>query len=487
MAPIKHKDWILSSIDQLRHRKARPDLNRICHMVRRRYGLSIQETTASLENLVDARIVVKVEYKGHTSYRNAAKWKKSAMGGQVLNSNAFIQDIQKAVAEICKNNSSGERGANIRDIETWLAANGSEETEKESANLEDALNREVENKRLKRLFFNGHYIIAKKNTEDKEKSRPKGAIATTSAKSTAENTNPTTVKKRGRPPSKRMKFKKTHGPDFEMLDLVGKKSKNIDAGFYDDDVNAVCDFCKLTSSKNIKGKPERLLFCHDCNAIAHPSCMKYSPKLAKKAYKGEWQCIDCKTCCVCDDAEAATIMLFCDWCDRGYHMTCHKPTLKDKPKGKWMCSDCGGASVSKVQEVEESSGSESICNDNYGSFPPTPCDSPVQCDDEKYRYKLYKKKQSSKESLARELSKDPKLDGQYYPDASDWTIDQVVQFFQSLGYSDQVECFKDQEIDGKSLLLMKRVDVLTGLSLKLGPALKIYQHIQGLQTAGLEF
>lgn len=33
-----------------------------------------------------------------------------------------------------------------------------------------------------------------------------------------------------------------------------------------------------------------------------------------------------------------------------------------------------------------------------------------------------------------------------------------------------------QEIDGKSLLLMQRSDVLTGLSIRLGPALKIYEH-----------
>ena len=38
-----------------------------------------------------------------------------------------------------------------------------------------------------------------------------------------------------------------------------------------------------------------------------------------------------------------------------------------------------------------------------------------------------------------------------------------------------------QEIDGRSLLLMRRSDVLTGLSLKLGPALKIYTHVQRLQ------
>ena len=39
-----------------------------------------------------------------------------------------------------------------------------------------------------------------------------------------------------------------------------------------------------------------------------------------------------------------------------------------------------------------------------------------------------------------------------------------------------------QEIDGKSLLLMQRSDVLTGLSIRLGPALKIYErHIKVLQ------
>jgi len=42
-----------------------------------------------------------------------------------------------------------------------------------------------------------------------------------------------------------------------------------------------------------------------------------------------------------------------------------------------------------------------------------------------------------------------------------------------------------QEIDGKALLLMTRNDVLTGMSFKLGPALKIYAHVQRLQTHGI--
>ena len=39
-----------------------------------------------------------------------------------------------------------------------------------------------------------------------------------------------------------------------------------------------------------------------------------------------------------------------------------------------------------------------------------------------------------------------------------------------------------QEIDGKSLLLLHRQDVLKGLGLKLGPALKVFKVIKQLQT-----
>jgi len=42
-----------------------------------------------------------------------------------------------------------------------------------------------------------------------------------------------------------------------------------------------------------------------------------------------------------------------------------------------------------------------------------------------------------------------------------------------------------QEIDGKALLLITRNDVLTGMSFKLGPALKIYAHVQRLQMRGI--
>lgn len=90
---------ILETIDQLRKRKARPDRERICHMLQRKHGIPPQQTAADLERLVDAEIVVKVDYKGNTSYRNAAKWRKSHMG-HVLNSNEVQGLLRQAVVEV---------------------------------------------------------------------------------------------------------------------------------------------------------------------------------------------------------------------------------------------------------------------------------------------------------------------------------------------------------------------------------------------------
>nr|XP_021503664.1 sterile alpha motif domain-containing protein 13 [Meriones unguiculatus] len=73
------------------------------------------------------------------------------------------------------------------------------------------------------------------------------------------------------------------------------------------------------------------------------------------------------------------------------------------------------------------------------------------------------------------------------PDPADWAVMDVVDYFRTAGFEEQASVFQEQEIDGKSLLLMTRNDVLTGLQLKLGPALKIYEyHVKPLQTKHLK-
>ena len=64
-----------------------------------------------------------------------------------------------------------------------------------------------------------------------------------------------------------------------------------------------------------------------------------------------WQCIECKSCHLCgqsdNDVSAITgwygsycvcnnlqdQLLFCDDCDRGYHMYCVNPPIKEPPEG----------------------------------------------------------------------------------------------------------------------------------------------------------
>ncbi|XP_067118416.1 uncharacterized protein [Centruroides vittatus] len=241
--------------------------------------------------------------------------------------------------------------------------------------------------------------------------------------------------------------------------------------------NVKCDYCLLTSASNNQGVPEELLVCKDCNAKAHPSCMDYSPELAERSRMFPWQCIDCKTCSICEDPGNADSMLFCDACDRGFHMGCHSPAISEKPNGKWMCAYCArengcveymenGIAKIKYEITKKLQSSIKIVN-GINDLP------------------------SSKESTVPvTLKKEEKsiLNGRIKDnfvtvrDTKNWSIDDVVKYFVNAGFPEESAAFKEQEIDGKSLLLLKRNDVLTGLSLKLGPALKIYNHVRKLQT-----
>lgn len=49
------------------------------------------------------------------------------------------------------------------------------------------------------------------------------------------------------------------------------------------------------------------------------------------------------------------------------------------------------------------------------------------------------------------------------PSPADWAMVDVVNYFWTEGFEEQASAFQEQEIDGKSLLLMTRNDVLTGL------------------------
>ena len=103
------------------------------------------------------------------------------------------------------------------------------------------------------------------------------------------------------------------------------------------------------------------------------------------------------------------------------------------------------------------------------------------------------------------IGEDYEVDPQI-PDVSEWEPIQIRDFFSEKGFSDALSnvflqqvrnasspffakrCNKIlvfpyfQEIDGRSLLLLHRSDVVSSLGLKLGPALKLFSFIKKLQT-----
>lgn len=104
--------------------------------------------------------------------------------------------------------------------------------------------------------------------------------------------------------------------------------------------SAICSFCLGTAEQNKQKKAEKLVSCHDCGNSGHPSCLQYAPSLVQRIRAEPWLCLECKRCVHCDRGAATDDLLFCDACDKGFHMECLDPPLECLPKGRWICPIC---------------------------------------------------------------------------------------------------------------------------------------------------
>ncbi|KAK8739071.1 hypothetical protein OTU49_003459 [Cherax quadricarinatus] len=102
-----------------------------------------------------------------------------------------------------------------------------------------------------------------------------------------------------------------------------------------------CDFCLGDASLNKKtGEPEELVSCSDCGRSGHPTCLQFTAHMMVSVRQYRWQCIECKCCTLCGTSENDDQLLFCDDCDRGYHLYCLHPPLQEPPEGEWSCDLC---------------------------------------------------------------------------------------------------------------------------------------------------
>ncbi|KAM6445129.1 zinc finger protein DPF3 isoform 1-T1 [Rhynochetos jubatus] len=105
--------------------------------------------------------------------------------------------------------------------------------------------------------------------------------------------------------------------------------------------NNYCDFCLGGSNMNKKsGRPEELVSCSDCGRSGHPTCLQFTTNMTEAVKTYQWQCIECKSCSLCGTSENDDQLLFCDDCDRGYHMYCLNPPVFEPPEGSWSCHLC---------------------------------------------------------------------------------------------------------------------------------------------------
>jgi len=257
-------------------------------------------------------------------------------------------------------------------------------------------------------------------------------------------------------------------------------------------------------------KKGALLRCRDCRRSVHPSCLGYSEKLAKRILSATfWQCVNCKTCSICNEADPVKddLMLFCDSCDLGYHMDCHRPPVTSMPLGEWICCRCqndktstrsaisyGSAvtgttvdpvlhsAATELAKIQQHTSAHFSFNNNNYNMNNNNHDEIIPSEAWLRFLPLLPPHLQLSTGLLPPNWEDCPVDPTI-PDVSNWEPKAVVEHFMGQGIRpEHAEIFRKEEIDGSSLLLLQRQDVVAGLGLKMGPALKVFEQVRKLQT-----
>ncbi|PSN53578.1 hypothetical protein C0J52_00966 [Blattella germanica] len=425
MSEIKNRERILEAIDQLRRRKARPDAERICNFVFRRFAVDSQDTIADLERLVEEDIVVKVEYKGNISYRNAAKWSRYAVyhkTGGSLNSEGTSTLLSGAVAElIIQEPDYLDFGVPGSELEKYIQEKDSTRFTKRY--LEVILQRELNSGNIVKLE-NGNYSLA---------DHP---VPSASSVSSATNSNETVKMLKVDSPSssQQVSEEEDNSPRGQTDSVARTNESNL---FYDlkKESDAGTPGSASTDGFRDGGKRKRskkVFF--DPSDVHVPTRKRGRPvgstnknKALNKANIGRPE-VEKGFCVICSyRGQDREELVSCKDCSNKAHPSC----VDVKEDRLWQCSQCKACAV---------------CLE--------PCQDP--------------------------LHSDPQVD-ESIPDVSSWSVEQVAHYLEQQGYNLQASVFRNNDIDGASLLLMKRSDVLMGLQLKLGPALKVYGQVKKLQ------
>ena len=112
------------------------------------------------------------------------------------------------------------------------------------------------------------------------------------------------------------------------------------------------DICSVCGSGSGAAETQ-LMFCSGCGHGFHRFCIfpdiseEESISNMSKFYRSDWMCMNCTYCAECESesdpsnsngTEASEDQyIFCDYCDRSYHMGCVVPALRVSPQTAWIC------------------------------------------------------------------------------------------------------------------------------------------------------
>ncbi|MGH0116734.1 UNVERIFIED_CONTAM: hypothetical protein FKN15_021282 [Acipenser sinensis] len=305
--------WILEAIQKVKRQKQRPSEERICHAVSASHGLDKKTVLEQLELSVLDGSILKVTNKGCASYKDpdnpgrisplkSATFPVSLKGsiratGDLRNVD-WNKILKRAIEGLDLN------GSSLRNIERYLRSQ------------DDLLNV------IDSPIFQQRLRLAAKRAVNNGRLLKDGPLY---------RMNYGSVERMG-------SFKYTCASTslFPPVTLLPHEKDQLRA-----DPIPICSFCLGTKESNRDKTPEELLSCADCGSSGHPTCLKFSLELTINVKALRWQCIECKTCSACRiQGKNAEDMLFCDSCDRGFHMECCNPPLSRMPKGLWICQVC---------------------------------------------------------------------------------------------------------------------------------------------------
>lgn len=100
----------------------------------------------------------------------------------------------------------------------------------------------------------------------------------------------------------------------------------------------ICGCTEITDGSNSLDDTATMIFCTVCGEGFHSFCIFPNQSDATDV-RSDWKCTNCSTCVECDDAYGSSpdSYIYCDGCDRAYHLACISPKLCRVPSGDWFC------------------------------------------------------------------------------------------------------------------------------------------------------